>query len=166
MKTIGKLAALVLLLNVIRYLVGGPLEAITIMEPMHRVMPLYPEVFNTDFTSTDFTISLFYNYMMWFWATIVFHLMHPRLQGPLWARSLKSYLIMAAFFCSLAAVYMNHYSSEIKPFYFWSMIDALILFPLIGLANAVFYPRFFPAQPDDQASHNYSGSGSAAPDSP
>ena len=49
-------------------------------------------VFNTDFTSTDFTISLFYNYMMWFWATIVFHLMHPRLQGPLWARSLKSYL--------------------------------------------------------------------------
>ena len=147
MKTIGKLAALVLLLNVIRYLVGGPLEAITIMEPMHRVMPFYPEVFNTDFTSTDFTISLFYNYMMW-------------------AQSLKSYLIMAAFFCSLAAVYMNHYSSEIKPFYFWSMIDALILFPLIGLANAVFDPRFFPAQPDDQASHNYSGSGSAAPDSP
>jgi hypothetical protein len=151
MKTIGRLALLVLLLNVIRYLVGGPLEAVTIMEPMHRVMPLYPDVFDTDFTSTDFTISLIYNYMMWFWATVAFHFMHPRLSGPMWVRSLKSYLIMAAFFWSLAAVYMNHYVADIKPFYFWSMIDALILFPLIGLANAIFYPRFFPQRGEDPA---------------
>ena len=143
MNTIGKLAGLVLLLNVIRYLVGMPLEAITILEPMHRMMPLHPEVFDVDFTSTDFTSSLFYNCMLWFWATVVFHLMHPMLQGPLWLRSVKSYLIMAAFFCSLAAVYMNHYTVEVKPFYFWSMVDALILFPLVGLANAVLYPRFF-----------------------
>ncbi|WP_419163394.1 hypothetical protein [Candidatus Palauibacter sp.] len=27
--------------------------------------------------------------------------------------------------------------------YFWSMIDALIVFPVVALANALLYPRFF-----------------------
>lgn len=74
---------------------------------------------------------------------VVLKVVLPVLRGPLWVRSLKSYGLMAAFFISLAAVYMNHYAAAVKPFYFWSMVDALILFPLVGLANAVIYPWFF-----------------------
>ena len=106
--------------------------------------PKYKVVFhNDDFTSTDFAISLFYNFVLWFTVELVFHWLHPVLRGPIWVRSLKSYMLMALFFCSLAAIYMNHYSDEVKSFYLWSMVDALILFPLLGLANGVLYPRFF-----------------------
>lgn len=144
MKTITKLATLVVLLNVARYVVGGLIESVTIIEPMQRPMSLYPDAFDADFSGTDFTISLFYNYMMWFFAAVVFHLLNPVLRGSIWIRSLKSYMLMAAFFCSVTAVYMNHYSAGVKPFYLWSMIDALIVFPIVGLANALIYPRFFP----------------------
>jgi hypothetical protein len=144
MRTIMKLAGLVVLLNVVRYLLGGFVEGLTIMEPMHRPMSLYPEVFDNDFTTTDFTISLIYNYAVWFFATVAFHLLNPLLKGSIWVRSLKSYGLMAAFFCSLAAVYMNHYTADVKPFYFWSMVDAVIVFTIVALANALLYPRFFP----------------------
>ena len=40
-KTIAKLAGLVVLLNVVRYTVGGWIEGFTIMEPMHRPLPLF-----------------------------------------------------------------------------------------------------------------------------
>ncbi|MDX1644597.1 MAG: hypothetical protein R3244_09600 [Thermoanaerobaculia bacterium] len=143
LETFLKLLFLVVLLNLVRYFVGGPIEGMTIMEPMHRVMPRFPEVFDTAFTRTDFAISLFYNFMLWFTVELVFHLLHPRLRGPLWVRSLKSYGLMLLFFCSLAAVYMNHYTAEVKSFYLWSMVDALILFPLLALANALLYPLFF-----------------------
>jgi len=146
MKTVTRLAALVVLLNVVRYLVGGFVEGFTIMEPMHRPMARFPEVFDTDFTRTDFAISLVYNYLMWFFAAVVFHLLNPVLRGSIWVRSLKSYGLVAAFFCSLAAVYMNHYSADVKPFYLWSMVDAVIVFTIVALGNALLYPRFFPEE--------------------
>ena len=68
MITALKLIALVVLLNVVRYLVGGFIEGFTIMEPMHRVMPLYPDTFDNDFTGRDFAFSFLYNYLMWFWV--------------------------------------------------------------------------------------------------
>ncbi len=139
-----KLLGLALLLNLVRYLAGMPIESLTIMEPMHRVMPQFPEVFDTDFTSADFAISLGYNFMLWFTATAVFHLMHPALKGSLLIKSLKSFGLMCLFFVSLAAVYMNHYTDAVKPFYLWSMVDAVIVFTLVALANAFLYPRFFP----------------------
>ena len=143
MKTVGKLALLVVLLNVVRYTVGGFLESFTIMEPMHLPMTRYPDAFDSEFTSNDFMISLVYNYAMWFFAAVVFHLLNPVLRGSIWVRSLKSYMLVAAIFCSVAAIYMNHYVAGVKPFYFWSMVDALILFPVVALANALLYPRFF-----------------------
>jgi hypothetical protein len=45
MRGLGRLLPLVLLLNLVRYLLGGPIESVTIMRPMHSVMPRYPEVF-------------------------------------------------------------------------------------------------------------------------
>ncbi len=147
MKMALKLAGYVLILNVIRYVVGGPIEQFTIMEPMHRVMPLYPDVFNADFSNRDFAISLFYNYMLWFAATLAFHMMHPALSGSWLTKSFKAYGVMCLSFVSLAAVYMNHYVDAVKPFYFYSMLDAVILFALVAAANAVLYPRFFAGRP-------------------
>lgn len=143
MNTTAKLAGLVVLLNIVRYTAGGYLEGLTIMEPMHRPLPLFPEAFDQDFTTTDFMISLVYNYAMWFVAAVVFHLLNPVLRGPILVRSLKSYLLMATFFCALAAVYMNHFVAGIRPFYYWSMVDALIVFTVVALANALLYPLFF-----------------------
>ena len=137
--------ALVLLLNVARYAIGGPIEGFTIMEPMHRVMPLYPEVFNNDFTDRDFAVSLGYNFMLWFAAALGFHLMQPNLRGGWVAKSFKGYGVMCLSFVSLALVYMNHYVDAVKPFYFWSAIDALIVFSVVALANAFLYPRLMPA---------------------
>lgn len=142
-KTVLKFLLLVVLLNVVRYVVGGPIESVTIMEPMHAVMPEYPEVFDTNFSTTDFTISLGYNFMMWCTATWVFHLTHPVFGGHVVAKSLKVFGLMCMFFVSQAAVYMNHYTDPVKPFYLYSMLDGLIVFTIVGVANGLLYPLFF-----------------------
>lgn len=144
MKTFLRLLGLVAVLNLVRYLVGGPIEAVTIMEPMHRVMPKHPEVFNTAFGGGDFAVSLAYNFVLWFAAALGFHLMEPQLRGGMLAKSLQGYGVMWLAFVSLAAVYMNHYTAAIQPFYLWSMVDAVIVYGVVALANAVLYPRFFP----------------------
>lgn len=136
-----KFLFLVFLLNIIRYVVGGPLEAWILMEPMHAVMPKYPEVFDTQFTNMDFAVSLGYNFMLWLAAAWMFHLAHPALKGSYVVKSLKIFGLMGLFFISLAAIYMNHYTDEIKTFYLYSMLDAVILFPLVGLANGLLYPK-------------------------
>lgn len=141
-----RLLALTLLLNIVRYVIGIPIEAVTIMEPMHRVMPLFPEVFDNDFTARDFMISLAYNFMLWFSAVLVFHVAQPALAGPMWLRSFKVFGIMALFYASLAAIYMNHFTDAVKPFFIWSIVDALIIFSVVALANGVLYPRLFPRQ--------------------
>lgn len=143
MKVLGKFLLLVFLLNAIRYLIGGPLESLLIVENMHSVMPQFPEVFDTEFSNTDFTVSLFYNFMMWLTATWVFYLAHPVVKGHYIIRSLKIFALMGLFFISLAAIYMNHFSAEAKPFFLYSMIDALILFPIVGFANGILFPKIF-----------------------
>lgn len=141
--TFLKLIGLTLCLNVVRYVIGGPIEAVTIMEPMHRIMPLYPDVFDNDFTTRDFAISLGYNFMLWFSAVLAFHVAQPALTGTMLIRSAKMFGVLLLFFCSLAAIYMNHFVDAVKPFWFWSIIDALIIFPLLALANGLLYPRLF-----------------------
>lgn len=143
MKTFLKLIVLTLLLNLVRYFVGGPIEAVTIMEPMHKVMPMFPDVFDNDFATADFVRSLFYNYVMWFAAALGFHLMVPSLKGHIFVKSFAGYGVMCLFFIGLAAVYMNHYVDSVKTFYVWSMIDALIVFSVVAAANALLYPLFF-----------------------
>ncbi len=49
---------------------------------------------------------------------------------------------MGLFFLSLSAIYMNHYQHP-KDFYFWNMLDAILVFPLVALVNGVVYPRVF-----------------------
>ncbi|MDX1618765.1 MAG: hypothetical protein R3224_08265 [Balneolaceae bacterium] len=148
---------MVLLLNLVRYVVGGPIEGLVLMEPMHAVMPQYPDVFDTDFSSTDFAISLFYNFMLWLTAAWMFYLAHPAFKGSMVVKSLKVFGLMGLFFISLAAIYMNHYTADIKTFYLYSMLDAVILFPLVGLANGLLFPRIFRKGNTEEAEEEESG---------
>ena len=143
MKTAVKLIGLVVLLNIIRYLVAGPLEAGTIMGPMHQPMNEYPDCFNLSFTTIDWVSSFFYNYMVWFVATWVFYLTRNQVSGSYIVRSFKIYGIMCLFFISLTAVYMNHYVDGIRIFYRYAMLDALITYSIVALANGLLFPRFF-----------------------
>ena len=143
MKTLLKFLLLVVILNVVRYLVGGPIEAIFVVEGMHGVMPQFPSAFNLDFSGTDFAISFFYNFMLWFAAAAVFYVAYPALKGHFVVRSLKVFGLMLLFFISLAAIYMNHYVDAVKTFYLYSMLDALILFPIVGIANGLIFPKLF-----------------------
>lgn len=143
MITVLKLLGLTLILNLVRYFVGGPIEAMVLMEPMHRAMPLYPDVWNNEFGSTDFVVSLGFNFALWFAVVLNFHLMASALKGPALARSFIGFGIAGAIFISLAAVYMNHFIAESRAFFAWSIVDALILFPILALANGLLYPLLF-----------------------
>ena len=143
MKTIFKFITLVIILNLIRYLIGGPIEGFTIMEPMHRVMPQYPDCFNNEFTQADWASSFFYNFMLWLSVVWIFHVAHPSVGGSYLVKSFKIFGLCCLFFVSLAAVYMNHYSTDIRTFYQYSMVDALILFSLLATANGFLYPLLF-----------------------
>ncbi len=143
MKTFFKLLLLVVLLNVARYVLGFYLESWFVFPGMFGVMEKFPESFNTSFSRADFAISLFYNFMLWFCAALIFHFAHPQVQGGFIVRSLKLYGLAGLFFCSLSAIYMNHYVAAMQPFYLYSMLDAVLLFPLVGLVNGLIYPRLF-----------------------
>lgn len=140
MKNILKFLLLVVLLNGVRYLIGGMIEQYTIMLPMHQPMAEFPFCFNNNFTDHDWATSFFFNFMLWLAVTWLFHLAWPALKGSFITRSLIVFGICCLFFISLAAVYMNHYQEGIRTFYRYSMIDALILFPLLGVANGILYP--------------------------
>ncbi len=143
MKTVFKFLLLVVLLNVIRYLIGGMIEQHTIMLPMHQPIAEFPACFNNNFTEYDWGTSFFFNFMLWLAVTWLFHLTWPALQGSFLLRSLTIFGICCLFFISLAAVYMNHYPEGIRTFYRYSILDALILFPLLGVANGLLYPLLF-----------------------
>ena len=145
-ETVTRLLLLVLALNVIRYVIIGPMEQVTIMEPMHQGFVDYPEFFNADFATNDFIISLVYNFVMWVAVVLSFHYMQPSLPGLLLWRSLLSFALSGVFFISLAAVYMNHFRDHIKPFFLWSMVDAVLVFSMMGIANGLLYPLLVPAR--------------------
>lgn len=140
--TVVKFLILVILLNIIRYAYAYlPIEQLA-FTPMFRVMAQHPSYFNTDFTTVDWVTSYLYNFMMWLVFTWVFMLMHPRLKGHLVIRALKVYGLMLLIFASIRAIYMNHYSHP-KEFYFYSIFDALLVFPVVAVATGLLYPIFF-----------------------
>lgn len=145
MKIFLKFLLLVLLLNVVRYVLAFHLEGLLVMPGMFGVMGRFPESFNNNFSSTDFAISFFYNFMLWLATAWIFHLAHPNVKGGFILKSLKVYGLTCLFFLSLTAVYMNHFNDAVQPFYLYSMLDALILFPLVAVANGLIYPKLFKA---------------------
>jgi hypothetical protein len=121
-------------------LLGWPLERLFIFGPLFGAIEASGGYFNTQFTRFGWATSFFYNFMMWLTAAGVFHLAHPRLAGGWLARSLKIYGLMFLCFASVSAIYMNYYSHP-KDLYLYNILDGVIAFGVVALANAFFYPR-------------------------
>jgi hypothetical protein len=139
MLTFLRFLGLVVLLNVIRYVVGGLVEGPFIMPALFGVMEDNPSYFNTDFQTIDWITSFGYNFAMWAVAVWLYHLCRPVLSGSEVVRSLKVFGIAFLFFASVSFIYMNHYSHT-KMFYVLNVADALLMFALVGLANGFLYP--------------------------
>jgi len=139
MKTLFRLLVLVIVLNIIRYVIGGLIEFPLIMPYLFGEMEQHAPYFNTEFTTIDWATSYFYNFVMWLTVVWLFHLLRPVISGNDIVKSLKVFGIAWIFFASVSAVYMNHYSHP-KDFYFWNILDALIVFPIVALANGILYP--------------------------
>lgn len=138
-ETALRLLLLTVLLNVVRYTVGAAIEA-PVVTRLFGVMADNQAYFNTSFTTADWATSLAYNFVVWFSAVVAFHFMHPSLPGRWLARSLQAWGVMWVAFAAVSGVYMNHYSHP-KAFYGWNVLDALLMFGLLALANAWLYPR-------------------------
>ena len=141
MKTFLKLILLTLIINILRYFPLSWLEAVTIFEPMHAPMESQASCFG--FRDVDFGWSLFYNFLLWFWVILGYHMFYRGLKGSHFIKSLLVFGFFCLFFISLAAIYMNHFNMEIRTFFRYSMLDALIIFIPLSLANGWLYPRFF-----------------------
>lgn len=151
MKTILKFLALVIILNIIRYAYAYlPIEQLAFL-PMFGVMEANPSYFNMNFSTTDWVTSYFYNFMLWLTCTWVFVLLHPRLRGHLVLRALKVYGLMFFLFASISTIYMNHYSHP-KEFYLYSILDSLLVFPIVAIATGLLYPIFFRPETTSQPS--------------
>ena len=141
MKTFGKILLLTLIINVLRYYPLSYVESLTIMEGMFGTMEAHPQYFG--FTPDDLPWSYLYNFILWLCVVVIYHLAHRQLNGSHINRSLQVFAICGLFFISLTAVYMNHFNLEIRSFFRYSMMDALILFFFLGLANGLVYPKVF-----------------------
>ncbi len=138
----SKLIALCVALNIIRYFVIGFVEQLLVFGPLFTAMEQSREYFNTDYQAVDWITSYLYNFAMWFCFLVAFHVHHPHMKGHMVWRSLRVFGLMLLIFLSISAIYMNHYSHP-KDFYVWNMIDALIVLPLVALANGILYPFIF-----------------------
>ncbi|MBI2620432.1 MAG: hypothetical protein HYW57_10155 [Ignavibacteriales bacterium] len=139
---LAKLFLLCVVLNLLRYFVFGFLEGILIMGPLSSAMQQSSSYFNTNFQTIDWITSFFYNFMMWFAVTLAFSFAVAHLRGTMIVRSLKVYALMWVMFASISAIYMNHYSHP-KDFYIYNIVDGVLIFALMGIANGLLYPLFF-----------------------
>lgn len=140
--TFLKFLGLVVILNIIRYTIPLPAEMPLAATPMWQVMEKNPSYFNMNFTTLDWLTSYFYNFMMWLDFTWIYFYLHRSFKGDHIIKSLKLYGIMFLLFASISGIYMNHYSHP-KDFYFWSIVDAAVVFPVVALANGLVFPRLF-----------------------
>ena len=143
LNTILKFLAFVIVLNFLRYVIAAPLSMIIgILGPVFNAMDNSSSYFNTQFTTFDWVTSFIYNFGMWLTATWVFFIMEKRLSGNHILKSLKVYGLMYLFFISVSAIYMNHYSHP-KDFYIFNMLDAIIAYGVVAVANGLLFPYFF-----------------------
>ena len=138
--TFVRFLALVVLLNVVRYLVAGVVEQMLVLPHLFGAMAESPEYFRTEFTTWDWITSYLYNFVMWGVAAWEFHLLRPVLRGGNVVASLKSFALMWLMFAAVSAIYMNHYSHP-RDFYLWNILDAVIAFGTVAVANGLLYGR-------------------------
>ncbi|MFI5176405.1 MAG: hypothetical protein ACHQKY_16215, partial [Terriglobia bacterium] len=152
----GEKSGLVVALNLVRYVAGIPIEFPLVANKMFGVMERNASCFNIHFSTLDRTTSYFYNFVMWSTITWVFHLLHPGLRGSFIGKSLKVYGLMVLFFASVSAIYMNHYIHP-KAFYIYNILDALIIFPIVAVANGLLYPLLMAGRGESPPPGNPSG---------
>jgi hypothetical protein len=140
MKTFLRLLLLTVILNLVRSFIGGVIEQATVLPRLMGAMAASRSYFNTRFTQADWVTSYAYNFVMWLVAVIAFHLMRPRLGTGRFAPSLKGFGLMYVFFAAVSAIYMNHYSHP-RAFYVYNILDGLLVFGVVAVANALLYPR-------------------------
>lgn len=136
--TVLRFLVLVVLLNVVRYLVAGVIEQALVLPHLFGAMAESPEHFRTEFATWDWVTSYLYNFVMWGVAAWVFHLLRPVLRGGDVVASLKSFGLMWLMFAAVSAIYMNHYSHP-RDFYLWNILDAVIAFSTVAVANGLLY---------------------------
>ncbi len=66
--------------------------------------------------------------------------MRPALKGSDFVASFKVFGIMCLFFASISAILMNHYSHP-KDFYFWIILDGVLMYALVAACNGLLYRR-------------------------
>jgi len=138
--TLLRFLLLVVLVNVVRYLVAPLLEGPLIFPGLFEAMEASSDYFNTAFGRWDWITSYAYNFAMWAVAVWLFHLLRPVVEGSDVTASLKVFALLWLMFAAVSAVYMNHYSHP-RAFYVWNILDGIIAFGLVGLANGLLYRR-------------------------
>jgi hypothetical protein len=132
--------ALVVILNILRYAGGALIEPFVIFPGLSAAMEESASYFNSVFETFDWATSFFYNFMMWLSCAWVFHLMRPAIKGSDLVASFKVFGIMCLFFASISAILMNHYSHP-KDFYFWIILDGVLMYALVAVCNGLLYRR-------------------------
>lgn len=138
--TVLRFLVLVVLLNVVRYLVAGVVEQALVLPHLFGAMAESADYFRTEFATWDWITSYLYNFVMWGVAAWIFHLLRPVLKGGDVVASLKSFGLMWLMFAAVSAIYMNHYSHP-RDFYVWNILDAVIAFGTVAVANGLLYRR-------------------------
>jgi hypothetical protein len=145
LRRILKTILLAVLLTAVRYAIGLPVEWFLIYDKLNSVMTQGRELFNVEFTPIEQLYSVAYNFLGWLLITILYVKIEPIVHGHPIRKSLKVYGVMYMYFVSVSAIYMLRYNHP-SDFYLFMMLDRLLLFPIVAVANGILHPRLFRPQ--------------------
>jgi hypothetical protein len=150
LRRVLKILLLAVLLTGVRYAIGYPLEIFLIQDKLRAVMSTDSDLFHVEFSPLEQVYSMAYNFLGWLMITVIYVKIEPLVHGHPIRRSLKVYAVMYMYFVSVSAIYMLRYARP-TDFYIYFMLDRLLLFPLLAVANGILHPWLFrshvPAHP-------------------
>ena len=152
MRRILKFLFLVVLLCVVRFAIGWPLEHFLVHDRLSSVMESDYDIFNWQFSAWNWVVHFFLDFMTWFLISLLYVKMEPVVHGHPIRKSLKVYGVMFLFFSTSSFVYMNHFSRP-GDFFVYTMLDRLLLFTVVAVANGLIHPWIFKIAPQKHARH-------------
>jgi hypothetical protein len=142
LRGIAKTILLAVLLTVVRYVVGLPIEWFLIYDKLNSIMTEGRELFNVDWTPLEHFYSVLYNFLGWLLITVLYVKIESVVHGHPVRKSLKLYAVMYMYFVSVSGIYMLRYNHP-SDFYLYMMLDRLLLFSIVAIANGILHPRLF-----------------------
>jgi hypothetical protein len=142
MRRILKFSFLLALLCAVRFAIGWPLERLLLHERLTSVIETNYDLFNWQFTTWNWFVHFFLDFMTWFLITLLYVKIEPVVHGHPIRKSLKVYGVMFLFFSTSSAVYMNQYSRT-GEFFLYTILDRLLLFGILAVANGLIHPWVF-----------------------